>query len=147
MLTTRRKRTIDLILGQAKIVRDTLLDIKSQTRGYCYEASCILGERLISLGLNPRLIGGAVTLSNGFNAGHFWLEYKGIIIDITGDQFNGSLSEENQIPEIVFTKARNMRIYRKFAENEFPKHHPYHGQWAALLCVSCNNPSFISVES
>lgn len=146
MLTKRRKK-IDTILGQAKIVRDTLLDINARSQGFCYEASCVLGERLKKLGIEPTLVGGAVTLQDGSTAIHYWLEYKGIILDVTGDQFNGRLRQEDHIPDVLFTKARNVPVYRKFADNDYPRHHMWHGPWATTLCVSCNSPSFIPVES
>jgi arylamine N-acetyltransferase len=130
-----REKISNIILREAKAVRGSLIGTWGESKGYCFESSVILGYRLKDLGIHTRLASGWVKLSNGNNCGHYWLLYNGMVLDITGDQFNYKLNNIDNIPDVLYTKCKNVSsIYRKQFDTELPPH-VQHGEWARSICV------------
>lgn len=134
-MISRTKRASAVISEEAKVVRDHLLHCHAYSSGRCLEASVVLGYRLKSRGVETRLVQGNVRPDKGFDQFHYWLEYKGIIIDVTGDQFNRHLASERRIPDILLTRYRNVKgLYLKGFDQEIQPHDK-HGGWARSICT------------
>lgn len=131
---SERQKTSNVILENARLVRDFVIKVHGRSAGHCYESSIVLGKRLEASGVETRLVEGFVILPTGFHAGHYWLEREGILIDVTGDQFNRSI-EGYQIPDILYTNYRNVKgLYNKRYDSELPPH-AWHGGWASSICT------------
>lgn len=129
-----RAKTADIILEHARLVRDFVIGVHGSPGGRCYESSVVLGKRLEGEGIGTRLVEGFVLLTDGHHACHYWLEREGLLIDVTGDQFNCSI-QNYHIPEILLTRYRNVKgLYNKRYDSELPPH-AWHGGWASTICT------------
>ena len=103
-------------------------------RALCFDASVVLKDTLVANGFNAIVIAGTFYIDNpdieynenedivkdyknaneaSHNPLHYWVEVNnGIIVDITADQFNWELSEE-QMPEIVIGSYLDFPRYTK----------------------------------
>ena len=130
----KRERTSDAILEHARVVRNFVVGVHGRSTGHCYEASIVLGKRLESSGIETRFVEGFVILPEGHHACHYWLEREGLLINVTGDQFNGRI-QGYHIPDILYTHYRNVKgIYGKRNDSELPPH-AWHGAWASTICT------------
>jgi len=65
-----------------------LPSLKDFPRESCADAVLLLGARLDDLGLGPfDAVGGEFSLDHDDRRSHAWLEGRGILVDITADQF------------------------------------------------------------
>lgn len=138
---------LELIEEIAEKVRDQILrkrkNKKNPTANQCYEASLKVYEDLQTAGLDPILVAGKVIVDepemekiwaeysdaqlNEMDEDsfcnimcrplHYWVEVNGLIIDVTGDQFNNEL-ETDQIGEIVIDPYEAQPRYIKTEEVE-----------------------------
>jgi len=74
-------------------------------RGWCYEVSEVLILRLYTeLNLEANIIEGKC-----YNCFHYWVEYKGYIIDLTIKQFE--LQAMKELPEILIKPISKCKQY------------------------------------
>ena len=101
------------------------VNMTNYPRGCCDNCSEILGDYLISRGLAPAVF---VKAFKGKRS-HAWIEVGNLVIDITGDQFDGRPSVFFDVPDTWVKKwkvdSRRMSVYdfgcRFSGENELRK--------------------------
>lgn len=111
--------TQTIILRQARLVRNRLITKCGNSDGYCYEASCTLGMSLEDLGIKTTLIAGRVTTGEKLRF-HYWINIENSILDITGDQFNKYLPNNQFIPNILYAPEVLCNLYRKDSIEAYP---------------------------
>ena len=87
--------------------------------GCCDDASYLLAAMLRKAGLKPTVMRGTfwtaarelVKPIRKDASLHWWVECSGYLVDITADQFNGEISDEEAMPEVVCV-PRKQASYR-----------------------------------
>lgn len=81
--------------------------------GLCFEVSEYLQKELYNYGIYTDIIEGEF-INNANNYFHYWLEYKGNIIDLTATQFSKSINpySNKEYPEIMITPVNKAKEYK-----------------------------------
>ena len=121
--------TLEKIYNIAKDIREQIcLEMATDDMmGLCCYASKQLRRILRFEGFRPKLIHGTFNIDNPcldyidiefhndkriYFPSHYWLEFDGFIIDVTADQFNIELDNDN-MAEIVIGKYEELLRYRR----------------------------------
>ena len=141
MAKTSKKHLEEIDKIAQKIRRQILKKNKGSTANQCYVASIKVYEMLQQAGYDPALIQGRVIVDDpnpkkvyaeyteadlGAMAQtdycnimcrplHYWVEVKGLVVDVTGDQFNDEIDTE-EIPKIVIDQYEAQPRYIKDQE-------------------------------
>lgn len=129
---------IDCLYNHCKSLRDLLEKCKNENKelfntfpnAYCADASLWLCDYLINKGLDSSLFrfrSRDPFLNEGGN--HVWLNYLGIDMDITADQFN---KKGYNFPQVIVTD--NNPLYYIYDNNRCKKEYSSHS-YSPLCCL------------
>lgn len=103
-----------IILRVCRQARRMALKKLGTVDGYCIDISNFINSNLIKYNIETKLVYGVFRLDYDLHNGkkipyipshddaHTWVEWKGIPIDASADQFNTHLTTKNKVKAIVF---------------------------------------------
>ena len=123
--TLTEEETLRIIKSSCKYVRKLVLKWgEGDPAGQCYESSYHLKECLYKHGIKTELVGGVFNVDFDRKGnrvemasdedGHFWLDWNGVVIDVTADQFNCQLEKENEVKAIVIGESSDRYLDYNF---------------------------------
>ena len=94
------------ILKVCRSVRRWVLEMNSGgSEGMCTVASSEIYDRLKALGIKVKIRTGVFKIDHHspcHDEVHTWIEWRGLPIDVTADQFNSGLHVKNRVKAIIF---------------------------------------------
>ena len=106
------------VLKVARSVRKWVLRVNGGPEDMCYDASCAIQRRLAKRGIKCKVVGDEfiVNPDSKYPEGHYWVAIGRKFLDVTGDQFNYLLEEEEKttLKPIVFGTPKDLNGYYNY---------------------------------